>query len=89
MNNKWKNFLSRISYNNTKSGQITNIEFCFRVLILFFVMRNGGETRSMSECAITVDELEALLGLDLFCNLPDELEESVESKMVMEDWIIR
>ena len=71
---------------------------CFKALLahkeigytsIAFVMRNGGETRSMSECAITVDELEALLGLDLFCNLPDELEESVESKMVMEDWIIR
>ncbi len=71
---------------------------CFKALLaptetsytaIAFVMQNGEEKRSVRECAITVDELEALLGLDLFCNLPDELEKSVESKMVLEDWIIR
>ena len=52
-------------------------------------MQNGGEERPMKECAVTVDELEALLGLDLFCNLPDEVEDAIEGNIVWEDWPIR
>ena len=71
---------------------------CFKALLapkdkgytaLAFIMKNGGEDRSVKECAVTVDELEMLLGLDLFCNLPDELEEPVERKIVWDDWNIR
>lgn len=51
-----------------------------------FVMRNGGENRRLEECACTVDELEALLDMDFFCNLPDKEEADVESKVVLEDW---
>ena len=68
---------------------------CFKALLIpkdasystiAFLMNNGGESRTVKECAFTVDELEALLGLDLFCGLADETEESVECKVVWEDW---
>ena len=68
---------------------------CFKALLvpkdasystIAFLMNNGGESRTVKECALTVDELEALLGLDLFCGLADETEESVECKVVWEDW---
>ena len=71
---------------------------CFKALLIpknagystiAFLMNNGGESRTVKECALTVDELEALLGLDLFCGLPDETEESVECKVVWEDWGLR
>ena len=71
---------------------------CFKALLIpkdtgystiAFLMNNGGENRTVEECALTVDELEALLGLDLFCGLPDETEESVECKVVWEDWGLR
>ncbi len=54
-----------------------------------FVMLNGGEQRSMKECACTVDELEALLGLNMFYNLPNDIEEGVESKVIWDDWNLR
>ena len=68
---------------------------CFKALLvpkdasystIAFLMNNGGESRTVKECALTVDELEALLGLDLFCGLADETEESVECKVVWDDW---
>ncbi|MBR5910544.1 MAG: DNA/RNA non-specific endonuclease [Bacteroidales bacterium] len=71
---------------------------CFKALLIpkdndftsiAFIMRNGGEYRSLKECGCTVDELEALLGLDLFCNLPDDVEESIETKVIWEDWGLR
>ena len=71
---------------------------CFKALLvpvidgfsaIAFLMQNGGEARSLKDCAVTVDELESLLGLDLFCNLPDDEEDMVESKVVWEDWNIR
>ena len=40
----------------------------------------------MKECACTVDELEALLGLNMFYNLPDDIEEAVESTVMWGDW---
>lgn len=54
-----------------------------------FVMQNGGENRSIKECAITVNQLEALLRLDLFFNLPNEIENMIESKIVWEDWNLK
>lgn len=71
---------------------------CFKALLaptetsytaIAFVMQNGEEKRSMKECAIPVDELEAMIGLDLFCNLPDKIDESIESIIVWDDWNIR
>ena len=68
---------------------------CFKALLvptdkghsaIAFLMRNGGESRSVRECALTVDELEAIVGIDLFCNLPDNEENSVESKVIWDVW---
>lgn len=50
---------------------------CFKALLvpkdegfsaIAFVMRNGGEDRTLAACACTVDELESLLSRDFFCN---------------------
>ena len=71
---------------------------CFKALLapketgytaIAFVMQNGEENRSLKECAITVDELEAMLGLDLFCNLPDAIENAAECQMIGEDWNVK
>ena len=71
---------------------------CFKALLIStdksysaiaFLMRNGGENRSVKECAITVDELETILDIDLFCNLPDEEEEKVESQVMWNDWRLK
>ena len=49
-------------------------------------MRNGGEDRPLNECAMTVDELETILNIDLFCNLPKRTQQSVESVVDWEVW---
>lgn len=68
---------------------------CFKALLvpkddgfsaIAFVMRNGGEDRTLAACACTVDELESLLSRDFFCNLPDRTERAVESVVNWEDW---
>ena len=68
---------------------------CFKALLIpkdngysaiAFVMQNGGEERQLDECACTVDELELLLSMDLFNNLPDKQEMAVESVVIWEDW---
>lgn len=71
---------------------------CFKALLvstskgysaIAFLMRNGREKRSVKECAMTVDELEAIVGLDFFCNLTDKTEDEVESKVSWEDWKLK
>lgn len=41
---------------------------------------------ALSECARSIDELEELTGLDFFHNLPDNLENAVESKYAISAW---
>lgn len=71
---------------------------CFKALLIpkgmnysaiAFLMKNGGEDRTLKECACTVDEMEALLGMDLFCNLSDDVEEAIECQVTWDDWGIR
>ncbi len=71
---------------------------CFKALLIpkgkdysaiAFLMRNGGEDRTLKECACTVDEMEALLGMDLFHNLSNDVEEAVERQVTWDDWGIR
>lgn len=68
---------------------------CFKALMvpkdgsysaIGFIMSNGGEGRGVMDCACTIDSLESVVGMDLFCNLPDKLEKNVESTVVWEDW---
>lgn len=41
---------------------------------------------SVADYAITIDELEKRTGIDFFCNLPDNIEQAVESKVQLSDW---
>ncbi len=36
--------------------------------------------------AISIDELEELTGIDFFCNLPDDIEDEVESECHKDKW---
>lgn len=42
--------------------------------------------KNLSKYAISIDELERRTGIDFFCNLPDEIEENVESKLNRTLW---
>ena len=39
----------------------------------------------MKARAVSIDDLEEKTGIDFFCNLPDDLENTVESDMNLDD----
>jgi len=68
---------------------------CFKALLIpkesgysaiAFLMRNGGEDRSLGDCAMSVDELEQLISMDLFCNLRKWTQRNVEKSVCWKDW---
>jgi DNA/RNA endonuclease G, NUC1 len=54
-----------------------------------FVMGNDAERYWLSDCALTVDELENLTGLDFYPALPDDVEDDAESRYDLSVWGIR
>ena len=60
----------------------------FRYQSIAFVMGNDAERYWLSECAITVDELEKYTGLDFYPALPDDLEADTESRYDFSVWSI-
>lgn len=40
----------------------------------------------LKACAVSIDDLEVNTGLDFFCNLPDVIEDEVESSCNVNDW---
>ena len=54
-----------------------------------FVMDNDDKRYWLDDCAMTVDELEDITGLDFFPLLPDDVEKNVESKITLSFWNIK
>ena len=51
-----------------------------------FVMQNEPTHHRIQEYALTVNELEEIIGLDLFPNLDDSIEEMIESDLYFKFW---
>lgn len=51
-----------------------------------FIYANTGESQSMSATCMSVDAVEEITGIDFFTNLPDALEERVESTCSLSSW---
>ena len=54
-----------------------------------FMMDNDDQRYWLDDCAMTVNDLEAVTGLDLFPLLPDDVENTVESQLRLPFWSIR
>lgn len=54
-----------------------------------FVMGNDAKRYFLSDCALTVNELEDITGMDFFPNLDDTVEERVENELQFPIWNIR
>ena len=51
-----------------------------------YVMPNKYTGRPVNEYAVSVNELEKILGIDLFTRLNDKIEEGIEDQLIFEDW---
>jgi len=54
-----------------------------------FVMDNDDERYYLKDCLMSIDDLEALTGFDLYPGLDDKVEEKVESTVRLSDWGLR
>ena len=54
-----------------------------------FLMDNDDKRYWLDDCAMTVNDLEAITGLDFFPLLPDDVENTVESQLRLPFWSIR
>jgi len=54
-----------------------------------FVMDNDEERYMLKDCSMSINELEALTGMDFFPALDDRIEEKVESSVKRSDWGIK
>ncbi|WP_052670538.1 DNA/RNA non-specific endonuclease [Draconibacterium sediminis] len=54
--------------------------------ILAFKMTNEGSAQNLSSFVTTVDSIEELTGIDFFSQLPDRIEENLESSIELSNW---
>lgn len=52
----------------------------------FWVEHTANSDTDLAKYVISIDELEEKTGIDFFCNLPDEIENKVESNLVPTAW---
>lgn len=52
----------------------------------FYIEHKSDKSKDIKACAKSIDELESITGLDFYHNLPDEIENIVESKYQESDW---
>ena len=55
---------------------------------LAFVLPNAGSGNKLQEFAMSVDEFEAMINIDIAPNLPIEIQEKIESGYDVDDWIL-
>jgi len=55
-------------------------------IMIGFLMTNAKLTGQLSSYAISVDKIEAITGIDFFSELPDDIENDLESKVVLKNW---
>ena len=54
--------------------------------MLGFILPNEGSNRPLKDFAVTVDNVEAMTGLDFFSELPKEQQEALESTITINAW---
>ena len=54
--------------------------------IAFLLGHNNNTGGNLSDYAMSIDELEEATGIDFFCNLPDKLENTLESSKDLKAW---
>ena len=57
--------------------------------IAFWMEHKPNTDKSFINYAVSIDKLEELTGIDFFCNLPDDIENVVESSMIPQLWNLK
>ena len=57
--------------------------------IAFWMEHKPNTDKSFINYAVSIDKLEELTGIDFFCNLPDDIENVVESSMILQLWNLK
>ena len=78
----------------SRMGNIAIPDAFFKVLLCIertpkaigFVYANTNDSHNMEESVFPVDEIEKLTGLDFFSQLPDSIENEIESKANLNEW---
>lgn len=52
----------------------------------FWVEHKPQSNKIFRDCAVSIDKLEELTGIDFFCNLPDKIEDAVEQSCLPSVW---
>lgn len=55
-------------------------------IMIGFLLANGKQSGTLSSYAVTVDKIELLTGIDFFSDIPDDIEDELESKVVLKNW---
>ena len=55
-------------------------------IMIGFLMTNAKLSGKLSSYAISVDRIEEITGIDFFSELPDDIENDLESKVVLKNW---
>lgn len=82
----WENSYGTIGYN-----KVVVPDAFFKAVLageqsIAFVMYNKSENENMQKCAMSVDQLEELSGIDFFAELDDTFENQVESTFNLRNW---
>ncbi|MCR5453855.1 MAG: DNA/RNA non-specific endonuclease [Bacteroidales bacterium] len=60
----------------------------YKAMAFWIEHRNyyNDEARRLRNHVFTIDQLETYTGINFFCNLPDDIEEAVESEVTLSEW---
>ena len=76
-------------------NQVSVTEYFYKIIldarppevkVIGFLMANRGIMKNIEDFVVPVDSIEALSGLDFFPQIPDVLEDSLESVVQQENW---
>ncbi|NLU37794.1 MAG: DNA/RNA non-specific endonuclease [Bacteroidales bacterium] len=54
--------------------------------MIAFLMKNSEISQNIKRCAVSVDSIENLTGIDFFAGMPNDIENQLERKSIVEDW---
>lgn len=54
--------------------------------VIAFLMPNKPSSKSIQQFTVTIDEVEKRTGIDFFNTLPIEVQQNIESKIIIRDW---